>query len=47
MVLSILLVRERWRNGHELPRKVAASDAPVGDRFLQPCRRWDPGDEKE
>jgi len=39
IVLSILVVRERWRNRHELPGKVAAANSDVGDRFLQRCRR--------
>ncbi len=40
IVLSILVVRERWRSRHELPGKAAPSDSDVGDRFLQRCRRW-------
>ena len=40
IVLSILVVRERWRNRHELPGRVAAANSDVGDRFLQRCRRW-------
>jgi len=40
IVLSILVVRERWRNRHELPGKVAAVNSDVGERFLQRCRRW-------
>ena len=40
IVLSILVVRERWRNRHELPGKVAAAKSDVGHRFLQRCRRW-------
>ena len=39
IVLSILVVRERWRNRHELPGKVAAAISDVGDRFLQRRRR--------
>jgi len=38
IVLSILVVRERWRNRHELPGKAAPSDSDVGDWFLQRCR---------
>ena len=40
IVLSILVVRERWRNRHELPGKAAPANSDVGDRFLQRCRRW-------
>ena len=40
IVLSILVVRERWRNGHELPGKVAPANSDAGDQFLQRCRRW-------
>ena len=40
IVLSILVVRERWRNRHELPGKAAPSGPDVGDRFLRGCRRW-------
>ena len=40
IVLSILVVHERWRNRHELPGKAALSDSDVGDRFLRRCRRW-------
>jgi hypothetical protein len=40
IVLSVLVVRERWGNRHGLPGKSAPSDPDVGDRFLQGCRRW-------
>jgi hypothetical protein len=40
IVLSILVVRERWRNGHEPPGKAAPAGSDVGDHFLQRCRRW-------
>jgi hypothetical protein len=40
IVLSILVVRERWKNRHELPAKAAPSDSDVGERFLRRCRRW-------
>ena len=40
IVLSILVVRERWRNRHELPGKAAPSDSDVSDQFLQRFRRW-------
>ena len=47
IVLSILVVRERWRNRYELPGKAAPSDSDVGDRFLQRFRRWYHGGEKK
>jgi len=47
LVLSILVVRERWRNRHELPGRAAPSDPDVGDQFLQRCRRWYRGEEKK
>jgi hypothetical protein len=40
IVLSILVVRERWRSRHELPGKVAPAGSDVGDHFLKRCRRW-------
>src|SRR5216684_1275556 len=40
IVLSILVVRERWRNRHEPPGKAAPAGTDVGDHFLQRCRRW-------
>jgi hypothetical protein len=40
IVLSILVVRERWRNRHELPGKATPSGPDVGDRFLRGCRHW-------
>ena len=40
IVLSILVLRERWRNRHESPGKAAPAGLDVGDRFLQRCRRW-------
>ena len=45
IVLSVLVVRERWRNRHELPGKAAPGDSDVGDRFLQRFRRWYHGEE--
>jgi hypothetical protein len=47
IVLSILVVRERWRKRHELPGKGAPSHPDVGDRFLQRCLRWYHGEEKK
>src|SRR5260370_8606567 len=47
IVLSILVLRERWRNRHELPGKPAPSDSDVGDRFLQRFPRWYHGGEKK
>ena len=40
IVLSILVLRERWRNRYESPGKAAPAGSDVGDRFLQRCRRW-------
>lgn len=41
MVLSILVVRERWRNRRdEPPGKAAPAGSDVGDHFLQRFRRW-------
>jgi hypothetical protein len=47
IVLSILVVRERWRNRQELPGRAASADADVGDRFLERCRGWYYGEEKK
>jgi hypothetical protein len=47
IVLSILVVRERWRKRHELPGNGAPSHPDVGDRFLQRCLRWSHGEEKK
>jgi len=40
IVLSILVVRERWRSRHEPPGKAAPGGSDVGDHFLQRFRRW-------
>jgi len=40
IVLSILVVRERWRSRHEPQGKAAPGASDVGDHFLQRCRRW-------
>jgi hypothetical protein len=40
IVLSVLVVRERWRSRHEPPGKAAPSGSDVGDHFLQRFRRW-------
>jgi hypothetical protein len=40
MVLSILVVRERWRNRNDSPREDAPAGTDVGDHFLRRCRRW-------
>jgi hypothetical protein len=40
IVLSILVVRGRWRNRREQPGKAAPAGSDVGDHFLQRCRRW-------
>jgi len=47
IVLSILVVRERWRNRHELHGKAAPGVSDVGDHFLQRFRRWYHGEEKK
>jgi hypothetical protein len=45
-VLSILVVREKWRKRHEPPGKTAQSGSDAGDKFLQRLRRWHYGDER-
>jgi hypothetical protein len=40
LVLSVLVVRERWRNRHEVPGKAAPTGTDVGDHFLRRFRRW-------
>ena len=40
IVLSILVVRERWRNRHEPSGKSVPAGSDVGDHFLQRFRRW-------
>ena len=40
IVLSVLVVRERWRNRHESARNGAPTGSDIGDHFLQRCRRW-------
>jgi len=40
LVLSILLVRERWRNGRTALGKEPQQRNDVGDDFLQRCCRW-------
>jgi hypothetical protein len=40
IVVSILVVRERWRSRHEPPGKAAPGGSDVGDHFLQRFRRW-------
>jgi hypothetical protein len=40
IVLSVLVVRERWRNRQESPGKATPGSSDVGDNFLQRCRRW-------
>jgi len=39
-VLSILVVRERWRSRHEPMGRAAPTRSDIGDNFLQRCRRW-------
>ena len=40
VILSVLVVRERWRNRDESPGKATPASTDVGDHFLQRCRRW-------
>jgi hypothetical protein len=40
VALSILVVRERWRNRNDSPRVHAPAGTDVGDHFLRRCRRW-------
>ncbi|HYX00125.1 MAG TPA: hypothetical protein VE822_13510 [Candidatus Elarobacter sp.] len=40
IVLSILVLRERWRNRHEPSGKSVPAGSDVGDHFLQRFRRW-------
>jgi hypothetical protein len=40
MVLSVLVVRERWRNRDESLGKASPTGMDVGEHFLQRCRRW-------
>ena len=40
LVLSVLVVRERWRNRRAPPNTEAPSNKDVGDDFLERCRRW-------
>ena len=44
--LSILAVRQKWRNRQEPPGKSVQASSDAGDRFLQRLRRWHYGDEK-
>lgn len=40
IVLSVLVVRERWRNRQEVSGKTATAGSDVGDHFLRRFRRW-------
>ena len=40
IVLSVLVVRERWRGRDGSAGKAAPAGTDVGDHFLQRCRRW-------
>jgi hypothetical protein len=40
IVLSILVLRERWRNRQEQPGKSTLEHSDVGDHFLRRFRRW-------
>jgi len=47
VVLSILVVRERWRSRHEQSGRAIPASSDIGDHFLQRCRRWYHGEEKK
>ena len=40
IVLSVLIVRERWRNRYEAPGKAVPAGSDVGSHFLRRFRRW-------
>ena len=40
IVISILVVRERWRHSHESHHNRASAHADVGTSFLNRFRRW-------
>ena len=40
IVLSVLVVRERWRSRNESLGKAAPAATDVGGHFLKRCRRW-------
>ena len=40
MVLSILVVRERWRNRNDSPREDVPAGTDVGEHILRRFRRW-------
>jgi hypothetical protein len=40
IVLSVLVLRERWGNRHESPGGAASGTSDVGDHFLRRFRRW-------
>ena len=40
IVLSILVVRERWRRPHESQPSTASGASDVGSTFLHRFRRW-------
>ncbi len=40
IVLSVLVLRERWGNRHESPGAAASGTSDVGDQFLRRFRRW-------
>ena len=40
IVLSVLVVRERWRGKADSQEPSTGSASDVGDSFLRRCRRW-------
>jgi hypothetical protein len=46
IVLSVLVVRERWKNRHEPSGKIPPAGSDVGDHFLRRFRRWYHGESK-
>jgi hypothetical protein len=40
IVISILVVRERWRHSHESHPSSISAGQDVGTSFLERCRRW-------
>ena len=44
IVLSVLVVRERWRDKASSQESPVAGASDVGDSFLRRCRRWYRGD---
>ncbi|HWZ99756.1 MAG TPA: hypothetical protein VN025_18510 [Candidatus Dormibacteraeota bacterium] len=45
IVISILVVRERWRHPHESQHSTTSGSSDVGSTFLNRFRHWYHGDE--